>query len=165
MNPFLDIKMEKIKAGLICFVEDCENPVENPDIGLCATHAHQKRKAALRILKSLLKPAKPKIKQKPKAIKKISGRMADALKKYTKLRDKFLRDKRCAIFPHLPATQVHHKKGRVGYADDFARQAGITLLLDTRHWLPVSLEAHEKITRDSKWAIEMGYSIPRNQKN
>lgn len=47
--------------------------------------------------------------------------------------------------------EVHHMKGRIG-----------KLLIDTRWWLPVCRTAHRKITDDSAWAIEQGYSVKRN---
>jgi hypothetical protein len=34
-------------------------------------------------------------------------------------------------------------------------------LLDERFWLPTSSEGHKKITENSAWAWEMGYSFKR----
>lgn len=41
---------------------------------------------------------------------------------------------RCAVFPALPAKQVHHSRGRLG-----------PLLLDQRFWIPVSMAGHNWI--------------------
>jgi len=48
------------------------------------------------------------------------------------------------------ATEVHHKKGRIG-----------ELLLDQRYWLGVSAEGHRQIEENPDWAKEMGYSLNR----
>lgn len=41
---------------------------------------------------------------------------------------------RCAVFPALRATQIHHSRGRLG-----------PLLLDQRFWIPVSMAGHQWI--------------------
>ncbi len=52
---------------------------------------------------------------------------------------------------HVPrATQVHHKKGRVG-----------NLLIDIRYWMAVSHEAHEHIHRFPKESYEKLYMLKR----
>lgn len=76
---------------------------------------------------------------------------------------KFLMGKQCAVYPEKKATQVHHMFSRSidDFADEWAREHNIPYLLDERYWLPVSDEAHEKITRDSAWAWENQYSFKR----
>ena len=64
-------------------------------------------------------------------------------------------------FKGLPATDIHHMQGREGYADEWARENEMPLLLDERFWLPVSREGHLKITADSKWASENGFTFLR----
>lgn len=59
----------------------------------------------------------------------------------------WIKGKRCAVHPKLPAVDIHHMKGRVG-----------KLLLDERYWLPVSRKGHIKIENNPLWAKEMGYS-------
>lgn len=56
----------------------------------------------------------------------------------------------CAVAKALrerarPATQVHHKRGRIG-----------RLLLDERHWLPVSMWGHEWINSHPAQARTLG---------
>jgi len=52
---------------------------------------------------------------------------------------------------HCPkATQIHHRKGRVG-----------NLLIDMRWWMAVSEEGHRKIHNDPKTSYEKGYMVPR----
>jgi hypothetical protein len=139
---------------MMCKISGCTNPVENLKIGLCATHAFEARKAERVKGKQ---PFKPKI-------KKVSDKMAKALAEYSKMKKEWIKGKRCAVFPEKWATDVHHKKGRVGYADWWARQNNIPLLIDIRFWLPVSREGHTKIENLKGWALEKGYSLPRNEK-
>lgn len=69
------------------------------------------------------------IRRKP--IRRVSTAMAKKLREYAKKRKAFLDGKRCAVFPHLEATEIHHVRGRLG-----------PLLLDERHWLAVSRAGH-----------------------
>lgn len=83
---------------------------------------------------------------------------------YESVRQVFLskpENKFCRLFPGNLATEVHHKKGRVGYADDWARRNGIPLLIDVRYFLPVSREGHNKIENNPEWAKALGYSHDR----
>lgn len=96
-------------------------------------------------------------------INPVSDKRAEESREYSTLRKVFLEGKFCPVTGQ-PATQIHHKMGRIGYADDAARAKGLTLFLDVRYWLAVSHEGHEKIEREKKWAIEMGYSISRESK-
>lgn len=49
-----------------------------------------------------------------------------------------------------PATEIHHKKGRIG-----------PLLTDSRYFLAVCRDHHEFIENNPKWAKLKGYSINR----
>lgn len=83
---------------------------------------------------------------------------------YLKKRADFLNlpeNKKCPVFPQLYTTDVHHKKGRIGYADKEARLKGITLYLDERYWLAVSRKGHRKIEESPEWAKKQGYSLNR----
>ena len=51
------------------------------------------------------------------------------------------------------ATEVHHKKGRIG-----------KLLTDIRYFLGVCRECHNKIELNPTWAKENGYSLNRLDK-
>src|SRR5687768_15372187 len=84
-----------------------------------------------------------KMKDDAKPINKISASHSRALTVYNSKRKIWIKGKRCAVFPDRPATQVHHMQGRVGYADEWARENNIPLLLDERFWLPVSDEGHK----------------------
>lgn len=84
-----------------------------------------------------------------KPIKKTSDKRAKENKSYLTLREVFLKDKFCPITGQI-ATQIHHKKGRIG-----------SLLCDVRYWLAVSDEGHKKIELNPIWAKEQGYSLSR----
>jgi hypothetical protein len=90
-------------------------------------------------------------KAKTKAIKKRSdsGKRDDLI--YKALRLKFLRENpRCSVYPELKASEVHHKKGRVGKN-----------YLDVSTWLAVSRKAHQEIEENPDWAKSKGYSLSR----
>lgn len=58
-------------------------------------------------------------------------------------------------------SDIHHKMGRIGYADQWARDLDISLLIDVRYFLAVSREGHNKIEKFPNWAKERGYSLDR----
>jgi hypothetical protein len=145
-----------LKRIVACSVEDCSAFAENPDLEepLCASHSRALRKSATL-----------KVKEKKPAINKVSDKMAEALRQYAIQRDRFLIGKRCAVEPDEPATTVHHMKGRgFGFADDWAKERGIILLLDERYWLPCSLEGHRFIELNPTFAKEKGWSFDRLEK-
>lgn len=90
-------------------------------------------------------------------LKPVSKKHSARLKEYMKLRKQFLQDHPwCAVcegqmlFPsHIPATEVHHMRGRGRY------------LLDVSTWLPVSRIGHSLIHGNPKWAKARGYMLPR----
>ena len=108
------------------------------------------------------KATEVKVERKPrKMIKPISDKRKVELQTYTVERREWLIGKKCAVFPDQNATQCHHMMGRVGYADQWAKDNGISLYLDKRFWLPVSMEGHRKIEENHVWAKQMGFSISR----
>jgi hypothetical protein len=135
--------------SILC--NECQGYVPLERNGNCASCNSFIRKAAK---KKAPKPAK-----KPA---KVSDKKRNELDQYTILREAFLLRKWCFVHgkPCLP-TQVHHQKGRVGFADEQMREKGISLLLDVRYWIPVCEKAHADITENSDWAIEQGYSFKR----
>lgn len=149
-----------------CTTPDCDNPVENRDTGLCASCGQAKRKqerqakAAHDKRQRMIEQARVR---KPKApIRKISDKHRKELDAYMPERDKFLNGKRCAVYPEKKATEVHHMRGKgTGYFDAWAAERGITKLMDQRFWLSVSRDGHRRITDNSAWALENGYSLPR----
>ncbi len=105
-------------------------------------------------------------KSEPKEIKpipKFSKKREKENREYTIKRLQFLaqpENLRCPITKEK-ATDIHHKMGRIGYADEWARQENIPLLLDVRFWLAVSRKGHQMIEENPEWAKENNYSIDR----
>lgn len=86
--------------------------------------------------------------RRPKTpIKRVSMKHRSQLNLYYKARKKFLAENStCAVFPHLAATQVHHKSHRIG-----------PNLLDESTWLPVSHQGHCLIHASPALARERGW--------
>lgn len=128
-----------------CSIEQCENP-KTMGLNVCESHRLQALRAARKSARE------PKHKAK---IKKVSAKRQAQLIEYERRRKKFMAEhNKCEVaFCRRKSEHVHHQKGREGM-----------LLLDERFWMAVCAEHHEKITRDSRWAIDNHYSYPRNQK-
>ena len=96
-------------------------------------------------------------------IKKVSDKMKKKLSEYHKIASDFLnepKNKACPV-TGMPTTEVHHKKGRIGFADEYARTNNIPLLIDTRYFLAVSRKGHRRIEENPIWAKEHDYSFDR----
>ena len=104
---------------------------------------------------------KPKSLQQRKPISKKSKKQEVADRKYSKRAKAWLEDKTCECCNEDKATQVHHKKGRKGYADKWALLRGIKLIHDERYWLPACGDCHTEIEKNPEWAYQEGYSITR----
>lgn len=137
---------------------ECGNPkIENRDLGLCATCGALVRKAE----RKELKPRKEFVKLSP-----ISDDRTRLNHKYDRARDRFLKGKQCAArFTHEcnfhNVKTIHHMQGRVGFADDYARENDIPLLIDERFFLPLCLNSHKYINDNPKFAWENQYSFKR----
>lgn len=112
---------------------------------------------------------KKRLSNKPKAnkiytIPKKSEKRKKEEAIYLKKKPDFLskpENKKCPVFPNLSTTDVHHKRGRIGYADEWARLNNISLYLDERYWLAVSRQGHRKIEDNPEWAKSKGFSLNR----
>jgi len=95
------------------------------------------------------------IKRKPYKIKKVSDKAERDNKKYNQLREEYFKNeenKYCKAQLECfadEATDVHHMEGRGSH------------LLDTSTWLPVCRKCHQRITDNSKEAIQLGLSKSR----
>ncbi|MDR2223591.1 MAG: hypothetical protein LBE34_12805 [Flavobacteriaceae bacterium] len=81
---------------------------------------------------------------KPKRVNKVSKKRQEDNEIYSVIRKEFLSkeyNQICFIEGcNKQANTVEHSIGRIGYADDWARENGITLFLDVRFWKPCCLE-------------------------
>lgn len=145
----------KIKTGK-CI--DC--PPDAPYRPLIAKRCQTHYKTYRARVNSEKKPKEIKIR---KPLPKVSKKRAVENAKYTVKRLEFLGKPENRICPitNAETTDVHHKMGRVGFADPWARINNIPLLLDSRFWLAVSRDGHRQIEENPSWAKEMGYSLNR----
>lgn len=126
---------------LTCKIEGCFNATENPDIGLCATHAREARKKAA-----------PKEKPRKTRISKTADPEREAI--YHAIKDIWIQQPEnyfCDVCKTANTTEPHHKEGRLG-----------DLLFDVRKWLPVCRHCHENIERNPEIAYRNGWSLLRN---
>lgn len=104
---------------------------------------------------------KPKAKRT--AINKIGKKQAALLQKYGQVRRAFLsypENQYCPV-TGFRTTEIHHKKGKIGFGDDWARRFNVPLLIDERYFLAVHRQGHNKIEANPAWAKKMGYSENR----
>lgn len=85
----------------------------------------------------------PKKKAPTKKIKQMSDKRKEQTKDYTFARKEFLsrpENQKCFVEGcKRKANTVEHTKGRAGFADDWAREQNLPLLLDERFWEPCCL--------------------------
>lgn len=122
----------------------------------CASCNHAERKADREATKQALKP-------KPTYIRKVSEKRGKTSRSYSHEKAAFMKGKICPVYASEPVVDIHHQKGRIGYADDWARSRGITLLMDKRYWLAVSRKGHDYIGTHPALAREKGWSLSRTE--
>jgi len=120
-----------ISGSLTCKVADCNKRSEGKT-GLCASH----NKALRQVVKT--------------PIRKVGEKLQKSLAEYERRKRTFLQNKRCAVYPVLKATDVHHMAGRTK-----------DLLNDEKYWLPVSRKGHVEIELNPAWAKKKGFSVSR----
>ena len=144
--------MIKQNKSNICGDDDCNN-------------AFVKYKSTDKYCSWDCKRKNTKVKPKKKyVIPKISKKQKTALASYFKVRADFmnnLESQFCPVYGDKWVTDVHHKKGKEGFADDWARNNKVPLLVDTRFFLAVSREGHEYIENNPISAKKMGFSEDR----
>jgi len=85
--------------------------------------------------------SKTKSKKYPKPIPKVSQKMKIELLQYSADRTIFLAGKTCFIDGcNKKANTIEHTRGRKGFADEWARDNKVSLLLDKRFWQPCCIE-------------------------
>lgn len=91
---------------------------------------------------------------KPKRINKVSKKRQEDNEIYKVIRQEFL-SKECNQICFIEgcnkqANTIEHSMGRIGYADDWARENGITLFLDVRFWKPCCLEHNLELENNTE---------------
>lgn len=149
----------------------CECGNKSRDVvngGPCASCEHQARRLARMKEKKAASDAKriQRMKDSPRRytpIAKVSKKQLTAVRQYLQDRGPWLEGKMCRCKGcYQKAVECHHMKGRKGYADQWARDNGIKLINDKRFWFPACSLCHKRITDDSGWALENGYSFKRS---
>ena len=133
-----------------CKVEGCCNPVFTH--GYCYNHRY--------LYYNTRKKGKTSGRIKP-----ISDKRAEVLKEYREVRDDYMHKheicevKGCSKL----ANDLHHKMGREHnfFADDWARDNDVPLLIDVRFFMAVCRKHHEEFDLRPEWAKEKGYVIPK----
>ena len=173
-----------------CSKDDCTYPITNKTHKLCKIHSwernhkgqnffeHQqskqkeyaKRMQDKAIAKAKITPPKPyvwKPKKKQAPIKQVSNKMAKALGVYAKLKKEYLKENPaceahfCNCNTQTADLTIHHKMGRIGFADDEKRQMEIPLLLDKDYFMAACGASHRWIEDNVTQAKEWGYSLDR----
>ena len=92
------------------------------------------------------------IKPSKKLIMPISKNRQEALKKYRRIRDKFLKDHPICQYPGCNSREVtlHHAAGRIG-----------SFLTDKRHFRSLCWPHHQFIETHPDQAIKLGLSVKR----
>lgn len=86
------------------------------------------------------------------SVNKISKKRKEDLEIYKIIREDFLKRFDTCFIENCgkKATTIEHTMGRVGYADDWARDNKITLFLDVRFWEPCCLEHNLELERNTE---------------
>lgn len=92
-------------------------------------------------------------KSKPKkaySIPRVSKKRAVESRQYSKRRKEFLTSNPTCFVEgcNKPANTIEHIRGRQGYADQEAKDKGITLYLDERYWRACCLEHNLEFERN-----------------
>jgi 5-methylcytosine-specific restriction endonuclease McrA len=83
-------------------------------------------------------------------MRKVSKKRAKQLRHYSTVRREYLRQNPTCALCGVEATEVHHKRGRVGVD-----------LINKDYFLAVCRECHQLIELNPTWARKLGYSISR----
>ncbi len=101
-------------------------------------------------------------------IKRVSKKRQKQNRTYKEKRVEFLskpENKICFIGGcGKPSTTIEHRKGRVGYADDWAMENNIPLLLDERYWAGCCLEHNLQLENDPELSRKYQLSKIHNGK-
>lgn len=101
--------------------------------------------------------------KKKKPIRRVSTKLAKLTRKYNKQRKFFLEKPEnmiCFIGGcGAQATTVEHRKGRKGFADSWARENNIPLLLDERFWAGCCYEHNLELENNGE--LSMKYQLSK----
>lgn len=140
----------------ICASKDCENEFRqyNSLVTFCSPGCKNK---------SVELPKKKNV-----FINKVSDKKKVENLKYIVLRKEFLgkeENRKCFIEGcNSLADTIEHTRQRIGYADQWARDNGISLFLDTRYWKPCCLKHNLELENNPELAAQYKLSKFSNEK-
>jgi hypothetical protein len=145
----------KPKTHKICANPDCDNEFKlyKTTDKFCSPECQRKctnQKPKKVIDWNTIKPRKPinKVSKKQKVLN--AQYSVDRIQFLSKPENKICFIKGCG----KSATTVEHQKGRKGFADDWARENNIPLILDKRFWKPCCLEHNLELENNPELSKE-----------
>lgn len=154
---------------MIACCQHCKEFLDCIELGkyyLCEEHKDLKQYQQKEKKNYTLKRTPIKV-NKDYRIPQVSKKQSKAIREYSPIAKKFKEDNPLCVVNVNGCTRktndVHHKMGKVGYANIEAIKRGIKLLVDVRYFLPVCRNCHTYIESNSGWAYEKGYSLKRNE--
>lgn len=107
-----------------------------------------------------LKQYQPKAPPKKLPNKKSKKRESEEQIYTRKKRDHMADHPYCqAMNCNQSAMDLHHRAGRQGYADEWAREQGISLFIDERYFMSVCRSCHKWIEANPKEAEKRNYIV------
>ena len=142
-------------------IKDC---TESGKWTLCDQHSELKQYAQKEKKVNTIK--RTPIKNKPVRIKQISKKQAKKIKEYSPIALKYkIENPICNIQIEgvctFNTTDVHHIRGKVGFADQWAIDNNIPLLIDVRFFNSTCRGCHSYVEDNVAEAIENGHSQHR----
>lgn len=121
----------------------------------CCKEAHEDFKRGKYMARAASKP-------KPKPISKRTKKKAAQEAIYEAKKKTYLRNNPiCEVHDCVTrSNNIHHKAGRQGFADEYARSLNMELVQDERYFMACCETCHPKrIHENPKWAREHGYIL------
>lgn len=97
-------------------------------------------------------------------LRKVSKKRAKLNREYSKIRNEWIKGKKCARCGTERNLTVHHSKGKQGYANEEKRLMDIHLLVDTDYFVALCLTCHIHVEKNPNEARDNGWSVSRGQR-
>lgn len=106
-----------------------------------------------------------KAKLKKPSIKKVSDKRSVLNDLYSWIRIVWLTQNSFCTYKGCTcaASEIHHVRRKIGFADQWAKDNNIPLLIDYRFFMSVCRDHHTWIEDNFDLSCKMGYSIPVNK--
>lgn len=131
----------------ICSVYQCNYPVFGK--GFCKIHQYKRTDKKITV-------------KKKNRIPFFSEKKLNELATYRPVRDEYMKEHQyCEVHDcNKRSTNLHHKKGRIGFADSWAKINNIKLLWDIRYFMACCETCHpQRIHENPDWARKNKYLL------